>query len=537
MQANNLHANRQFTVLAIGVALVGILLAVANIFVLGGDAFVQNLNQHLTPPLAIIAALSAFSQWRRETGEKTTRRVWLGMATGLFLWAIAEVVWWIYAVLRQENPYPSTADLFFIAGFIPLLYGLIVRYRSTLARPSWQQLALISSISILVGAVIHWLIGVPIIQDFDPHRMLESVLNILYPVLDFVLFILVLLIYSAYERDYSLPWRIIAIALAFMSFSDLLFSYLTWNDLYYPGGKSNLLTGLSDFAYNYAYLTLAFGIYTYRLVYETQHRIIAPTSAHPTSREPNANVLVFTNGDNIVISMSKNFPNLFKTESRDYLIGVPLGRALGLSEGILASLLKHITSRGYIVNHPVRVIDASGGAHPTSLTAIAVYDSGQNYKGAQILLRTYLDDVENPDKDVSWESQGLINYILAKTGIQEDESRELLRAYFLAHLDLFYTLADQVGGARMIEIMEKLLNDTAEQYHWNVRFRNKEASIPDEYGAMNLAKILSALMQTGKTYLSDIIDRDRVSREIETLNHQLDGKLIRTADLFKLRNT
>ncbi|MEM3140892.1 MAG: hypothetical protein QXH15_05485, partial [Nitrososphaerota archaeon] len=47
--------------------------------------------------------------------------------TGLFLWFIGELAWTLYVLwFSIEIPFPSIADVFYLAGYIPLFMGLFI---------------------------------------------------------------------------------------------------------------------------------------------------------------------------------------------------------------------------------------------------------------------------------------------------------------------------------------------------------------------------------------------------------------------------
>lgn len=48
---------------------------------------------------------------------------YLLLAIGLTLWCIAEIIWTYYEIgLGKDNPFPSLADIFWIVGYVPILY-------------------------------------------------------------------------------------------------------------------------------------------------------------------------------------------------------------------------------------------------------------------------------------------------------------------------------------------------------------------------------------------------------------------------------
>jgi len=84
----------------------------------------------------------------------------------------------------------------------------------------------------------------PILQSFDPAKILESLITLAYPLADSALFILTLMIIFAMEKGrFALPWQLFGAGLIFEAIGDLTFSYATQNGLYYPADQINFYLG------------------------------------------------------------------------------------------------------------------------------------------------------------------------------------------------------------------------------------------------------------------------------------------------------
>ncbi len=150
-----------------------------NIFQIGGDAFVINLNNNLTNLLAVGVVLLAFILLRGSAVGVQNRLLWLGLTIGWTLWTIAEFWWAIAAMIGQEVPYPSWADFFWLVGYVPMYIALWERLRPLPRNfSSLQMTGIRASILITLGFTIFF-VFIPILQNSDPSAVLESALNIL----------------------------------------------------------------------------------------------------------------------------------------------------------------------------------------------------------------------------------------------------------------------------------------------------------------------------------------------------------------------
>ena len=207
-------------------------------------------------------AVLALLLWRSYAPDEVGRRVWLALCLGFVLWAIGDSVWAYYDLQPGgEVPYPSPADMPWVAGFPFLWAGLWIRYRSMETRPGRRQSVALGLI-VPSGAVVFGYVLWPILTYTGYDRLIEQALDALYPVGEFILFTAsVLVAVTMHGGRLSFPWRIIAGGIAVLSVADLLFAYATWNDLYIIEGTPNVITILADAPYMGAYAVIAVGEY------------------------------------------------------------------------------------------------------------------------------------------------------------------------------------------------------------------------------------------------------------------------------------
>jgi uncharacterized membrane protein YhhN len=168
----------------------------------------------------------------------------------------------IYAILEigfgmdMNTNYPSLADFFWCGAYIPLFAGLvlmIIGYLKSGFPMGSSKVRIFLSLAILViASVVYFFILVPIIRD-DETSVLAKFFDLFYPIADVLIVIPVLLI--AYitslfgKGAVSKPWKYLTIGFIGFSIADLLYSYLSWEDLY---GNGNLI----DLAWNFGYLAI-----------------------------------------------------------------------------------------------------------------------------------------------------------------------------------------------------------------------------------------------------------------------------------------
>lgn len=205
---------------------------------------------------AAIAVLTAFLNYRHgETSEKNT--IWLLIAGGMALWLLGEATWLIYETgLGIETPYPSIADLFWLAGYIPLTTAFVLMVK-TFSRLTMKRAAAYTLLGLALGCLVWLTTGEAML---GAESTAELVTNLAYPLADtFLLSIGVsILAMFAYAPLVS-AWRWIAGGLLLMGISDVAFTWVVAHGLYYTAAGT-LLTGLGvDMVYQMAYFLLAIG--------------------------------------------------------------------------------------------------------------------------------------------------------------------------------------------------------------------------------------------------------------------------------------
>src|SRR5258706_10061872 len=98
---------------------------------------------------------------------------------------------------------------------------------------SLAQRSVIWIFTLLILIITLWFVLIPIIQNNDPSAIFESVLNILYPLMDIVLLILVLRIFLIYQPgNYGRVWSWLSAGFILITLFDFAFAYSIDASLY-----------------------------------------------------------------------------------------------------------------------------------------------------------------------------------------------------------------------------------------------------------------------------------------------------------------
>ncbi len=199
-----------------------------------------------------------------------TKKVWLLMLIGLVFNFIAELLYFVFEVIQQRNMddfFPSYADPFWIIGFVFFfvsIISMIIYYlRSGMPHGKTQiHLIIIFSTIVLAILVTNFLL-LPIARDPET-SLAQKAVSLFYPITDIsvvCLSLIVMYIVNQFSnRLFSMPWILIALGYLFFTASDLIYSYLSWQDDYSAGN-------FFDIGWNAGYLLIGLaGIYQFNLM-------------------------------------------------------------------------------------------------------------------------------------------------------------------------------------------------------------------------------------------------------------------------------
>lgn len=215
--------------------------------------------------IAGLGAWLAFMLWRSFQRGETLSIIWGSLSTGLLLWAVGEIIWASDQLLFGEKlPYPSTADVVWLLGYLPVIVGLAVRFRTLqmrVVRPG--QLATLAVF--VVAAVLTGIyVVLPILRDPEAGTPVEKLVSVLYPVADLmVAFVALLLVLVLRGGMLYAPWGLIALGYLGFAASDILYTYAVWQGVYQvdPALGLDFTSYISNLLYTLSYVLVALGIY------------------------------------------------------------------------------------------------------------------------------------------------------------------------------------------------------------------------------------------------------------------------------------
>jgi hypothetical protein len=231
-------------------------ITIANLILLAAPTIEeQNLYGNIIRPITAGASMAfGIIVVYRQGVDGIFGRAFASLAGGVSLWAIAELIWAYNAiVLGIQVPFPSIADVLWLAGYAPLgfhlfstsrFYGVALRKKSTFA------VAL--AVGIFSSVYLYSLIAASELSG--PDAALSLAITIAYPVLDAMILVpAVLCVLNSGKGELTaIPWIFISWILTVMA--DSMFGYTIVTNI---AGDMQIW----NLGYNAAYLFMAAGLY------------------------------------------------------------------------------------------------------------------------------------------------------------------------------------------------------------------------------------------------------------------------------------
>jgi hypothetical protein len=513
----------------------GIVLYLAmNTLRIGGDQFIINLNNAIDIPLILGVTLLALTLRRGLAVGGQNRLLWSGLVIGWAFWSVAEVWWSIATLIGQEVPYPSLADLFWLVGYIPMIVALWGRVRSLPHNYNLlQRIGIWVSILLSTAATI-LLVLIPIIQDNNPAAVLESTLNILYPLVDLFLLILVLQILFGYQKGmYGRAWMWLSAGFAIHSVSNLIFSYASTNNLYYPDGQGNLLSTVGiDVTYTLSYIFLLTGLLIMRAIQQKYREGEFADSGIAYPLVPNTHILVLTKRDDTVLSVSRNYPRVFPTEMVN---GKTISELLGFSPGDASDLFADIKTNK-VLKEKAWSVNTLSGQQQAWISGISVEDAEGEALSVMLLLRMITEDYALDELLTDYQ-KGMMDSLLSKTGTKEIEReaiKQLLATYYLAHLKGLYNRIFSEGGIVLADAFLNKLQSTAKQNQWQIIIQPGNLLDVSSLPFSKAQEALPVIFETAKRFLVKITDEATTQAIVQSVRARIDPATLRNIAHFDL---
>jgi diguanylate cyclase (GGDEF)-like protein len=200
----------------------------AVFFALTAGSVEQTSVYDLIGLAAVVAALAALALHR-----PISRMPWLLMGAGQLAFVVGDVLWTVYTV-QGEEPFPSVADIAYLAGYPLIAIGLTLAIRRRIA--GGDRASLLDAAILATGASVAWWAVVlgPLAATLDPEPLAFAI-SLAYPIGDLVLLGMALTL-AVTPGAKGVSFRLLVLSLVVVLAGDLVFNVQSLDGTYVEGG-------------------------------------------------------------------------------------------------------------------------------------------------------------------------------------------------------------------------------------------------------------------------------------------------------------
>jgi diguanylate cyclase (GGDEF)-like protein len=219
--------------LAIGALLFGgtALVALHDWLGIGGSGLDHLVNGPLYDAVVLSAAAGCLI---KATDGGRDRGAWLAIAAAIFSWGLAEVYWTVFITGNPSAPYPSPADVAYLAYYPLAAAGLVLLVRARAQELDWR-LWMDGVIAALGTAALGAAFVFEFVADRTTGTPLQQATTLAYPLGDIMMLALVIGIVALTRWRPGRTWSLLLAGLGALVVADLAFT-LSEFDSNLPGG-------------------------------------------------------------------------------------------------------------------------------------------------------------------------------------------------------------------------------------------------------------------------------------------------------------
>jgi diguanylate cyclase len=213
----------------------------------GGQSHRTIISDASFLPLSLAGAILAWRTARAARGDSRTRQAWVIVGAAFFCYWVGDTLWFYLENFRTAPPFPSVADVFYLAFYPLLLIGLLrfpVGVRGKIDRAKFW----LDSVTVLLSAlmIVWFFVLGPIARTHD--SFFSKAISLAYPVGDLVLvFGIAAIMLRGPAESCRRALAILAMGLGLFVVADVGFAYYNLHSGYAGGDWPDSLWMVAQF--------------------------------------------------------------------------------------------------------------------------------------------------------------------------------------------------------------------------------------------------------------------------------------------------
>jgi two-component system, cell cycle response regulator len=198
---------------------------------LGGGALETAADKWAYTAVELIAVAVCAARVLR---HRQDRAAWAFMTLGLVGWTAGDLTWTLWLDNVANPPYPSIADAFYLTMYPAMYVALMLLIRSRLRSTGPAQWLDGGVVGLTIASVAAALVFDSVLAA-SPKNFVAEVVNIGYPVGDFMLLVFVAVAYSLSGWRPGRAWQLLGAAIVVSAGADIVFTYQSASGTYVAG--------------------------------------------------------------------------------------------------------------------------------------------------------------------------------------------------------------------------------------------------------------------------------------------------------------
>jgi hypothetical protein len=204
------------------------------------------------------------------------------------------------------------------------------------------------------------------------------------------------------------------------------------------------------------------------------------------------------------------------------VIGKSLHEVLGIPAKTAEQLVKDVSKSGRVDITEMELKDTRGGTIPVTCSAVATYDDKRSFVGMDVTLRP-----------VAKKAEGIVIEFPTVSGVDLDSREEsYLQTYFSLQMNALRNLLVQLGGKRVGQNLENIVNETAQRNVWPVSMQDGQIHVQLKSSD---ADIYRALLAKASGYASSVVGERIVNKEMQKVDGQMDSRILEFVQNLHIR--
>lgn len=200
--------------------------------------------------LGLTATMAAWRVSARPGVEAPLGRAWRRLALAFGCWAVGDLVWLVYEVGLQQTPFPSPADLAYLAFYPCAAWALLSFPSAARRRSDWTKMGLDALTVLLCAAMGIWYLVIgPTVHDNPGGQSLALALNLAYPVGDLLVLFGVVVNLMRRTAVMDGAFRALVAGVTALVVADVSFARLSLSGTYEGGGWPDLFWAAAWFLF------------------------------------------------------------------------------------------------------------------------------------------------------------------------------------------------------------------------------------------------------------------------------------------------